>query len=93
MIASRLWVLVLASLTTIYFSNPVNTRKEINMGAVKKAYQDWCERNDKNPDDDLTNSDLEQAMQDLQHESWRKEFEDWLDGIAQKYSRDGGEYD
>jgi hypothetical protein len=61
------------------------------MGAVKKAYQNWCEQNDKNPDDDLTDSDFEQVTKDLQHEAWRKEFEDWLDGLAKRYSRDEGE--
>ena len=53
------------------------------MGVVKKAYQDWCEKNDIEPD-----SAEAQALDDLQHEAWRKEFEDWLDGIAKKYSRD-----
>jgi hypothetical protein len=58
------------------------------MGAVKKAYQDWCEKQDINPDDDLTEAHLQQASDDLAHIAWRKEFEHWLDGLAKKYSRD-----
>jgi hypothetical protein len=58
------------------------------MGAVKKAYQDYCDKNDINPDDSEA-----QAMQDFEHIAWRKEFEDWLDGLAKKYSRDGGNHE
>lgn len=53
------------------------------MGAVKKAYQDFCDKNDINSDKEES-----QAMQDFEHQAWRKEFEHWLDGIAKKYSRD-----
>jgi len=88
LIASKLWVLVLPPLTRFLFSHPVNTRKEINMGAVKKAYQDYCDKNDINPDDSEA-----QAMQDFEHIAWRKEFEDWLDDLAKKYSRDEGDND
>lgn len=63
--------------------------KENYMGQVKKQYQNWCERNDKNPDDNLTGADLEEAMQDLEHQVWRKEFDDWLSSVAKRYTRDG----
>ena len=43
------------------------------MGQVKKAYLDWCEKHDKNH-----NEDEAQAMQDLEELQWRMEFEDWL---------------
>ena len=43
------------------------------MGQVKKAYLDWCEKHDKNP-----NENESQAMQDLEELQWRTEFEDWL---------------
>ena len=56
------------------------------MGAVKKAYQDFCDKNDVNPDKEES-----QAMQDFEHQAWRKEFEDWLDGLAKKYIKDEGE--
>ena len=60
------------------------------MGAVKKAYQDWCEKQDIEPDSNEAQS-IQQASDDLAHITWRKEFEDWLDGIAKKYSRDEGD--
>ena len=56
------------------------------MGAVKKEYQDFCDKNDINP-----NEDDSQEMQDFEHKAWRKEFEDWLDDLAKKYVRDEGE--
>jgi hypothetical protein len=53
------------------------------MGQVKKAYLDWCEKHDKNP-----NEDEAQAMQDLEELQWRMEFDDWTQN-----SQDGGEHD
>lgn len=76
------------SLTRLLISYLTQTRKELIMGAVKKAYMDFCEKQDKNPDEDLTGSDLDDAMQDFEHRAWRKEFDDWLDGLAKTYSRD-----
>ena len=53
------------------------------MGQVKKAYLDWCEKHDKNP-----NENDAQAMQDLKELQWRMEFDDWTQN-----SQDGGEHD
>ena len=50
------------------------------MGAVKKAYQDWCERNDINNDGSFE--------EDFDVMQYRREFEEWLDSMAKKYSRD-----
>lgn len=41
------------------------------MSQVKKQYQDWCEKQDKQPED----------FGDAQ---WTKEFEQWLDDFAIK---------
>ena len=43
------------------------------MGQVKKAFMDWCEKHDKNP-----NEDEMQAMCDLEELQWHMDFEDWL---------------
>ena len=43
------------------------------MGQVKKAFMDWCEKHDKNPNDDEM-----QAMCDLEELQWHMEFDDWL---------------
>ena len=55
------------------------------MGQVKKAYLDWCEKHDKNP-----NENESQAMQDLEELQWQTEFEDWLHGAEDSY---GGQHD
>ena len=56
------------------------------MGQIKKAYLDWCEKHDKNH-----NEDEAQAMQDLEELQWQIEFEHWL--FANGYDSYGGEYD
>jgi hypothetical protein len=56
------------------------------MGQVKKAYLDWCEKHDKNP-----NENDSQAMQDLEELQWRIEFEHWL--FDNDYDSYGGEHD
>ena len=43
------------------------------MGQMKKAYLDWCEQNDTNPDDEL-----------MGNVAWTEEFERWLDTLASK---------
>ena len=43
------------------------------MGQIKKAYMDWCEKHDKNP-----NEDEMQAMCDLEELQWHMEFDAWL---------------
>ena len=55
------------------------------MGQVKKAYLDWCEKHDKNH-----NEDEAQAMQDLEELQWQIEFEHWLHGAEDSY---GGQHD
>ena len=42
------------------------------MGKFKKAYVDWCDKNDKNPDDDLTGKDLDQAMNEMNKKFWEE---------------------
>ena len=56
------------------------------MGQVKKAYLDWCEKHDKNP-----NENDAQAMQDLEELQWQIEFEHWL--FANGYDSYGGQHD
>jgi hypothetical protein len=54
------------------------------MGQTKKAYMDWCEKHDKNP-----NEDEMQAMQDLDEAQWQKEYDEWLDDVvAESFARD-----
>lgn len=45
------------------------------MGAVKKAYMDWCEKNDKN---------LEPDDEGFEGYDWTKDFENWLDSLPPK---------
>jgi hypothetical protein len=45
--------------------------KEIYMSQVKKQYRDWCEKQDKQPED-------------FGDADWAKEFEQWLDDFAIK---------
>ena len=42
------------------------------MGMTKKMYVDWCEENDRNPDDIIGNA------------RWTEEFEAWLDSLSSK---------
>jgi hypothetical protein len=48
------------------------------MSQVKKQYQDWCEKQDKQPED-------------FGDAHWTKEFEQWLDDFAKECFRDEGE--
>jgi len=41
------------------------------MGMTKKLYMDWCEQNDINPEQELS--------QDM---AWTAEFEQWLDKLS-----------
>ena len=43
------------------------------MGAIKKAYLDWCEQHDVNPEDGMENGGAPR---------WSEEFEKWLDILA-----------